>query len=254
MAAEAAELFRSDDQAIPSTIKQAIERQCSINSDRPAIVSTVFGLLTYADLERVVCEIRKALRAAGFGRSARIAVAVPSGPYAALAILSVSCSAIAIPLNPRQTFDEIETSFANLRPDCLLIWQNSECAVRSIAERDGIPTLEVHPGHETALNIHLLPLRDSIAALDEEPDAEAPAFILQTSGTTSKPKLIPFSHRNMLAAAARVRTWFKLTPEDRCLSVSPVYYAHGLQSYGIRASADRRECGFSDRRDENRLS
>ena len=65
MAAEAAELFRSDDQAIPSTIKQAIERQCSINSDRPAIVSTVFGLLTYADLERVVCEIPKGLARGG---------------------------------------------------------------------------------------------------------------------------------------------------------------------------------------------
>ena len=43
------------------------------------------------------------------------------------------------------------------------------------------------------------------------------------------PKLIPFSHGNMLAAAARVQSWFGLTPADRCLSVSPVCYSHGLK-------------------------
>ena len=67
------------------------------------------------------------------------------------------------------------------------------------------------------------------AAAAEEPDAAAIAFILQTSGTTAEPKLIPFSHGNMLAVAARVQSWFGLTPADRCLSVSPVCYSHGLK-------------------------
>ena len=33
----------------------------------------------------------------------------------------------------------------------------------------------------------------------------------------------------MLAVAARCQAWFNLTPEDRCLSVSPVFYGHGLK-------------------------
>ena len=41
--------------------------------------------------------------------------------------------------------------------------------------------------------------------------------------------MIPFSHRNMLAAAARLQAWFKLTPQDRCLSASPLHYSHGLK-------------------------
>jgi long-subunit acyl-CoA synthetase (AMP-forming) len=56
-----------------------------------------------------------------------------------------------------------------------------------------------------------------------------PAFIQQTSSTTGEPKLIPYSHRNMLAAAHRVQGWFGLTPSDRCLSVSPIHYSHGLK-------------------------
>ena len=42
------------------------------------------------------------------------------------------------------------------------------------------------------------------------------------------PKLIPFSHRNMLAAAARLQAWLGLTPQDRCLSVIPLFYSQGL--------------------------
>ena len=52
---------------------------------------------------------------------------------------------------------------------------------------------------------------------------------MQTSGTTAQPKLIPFSHSNMLAAAARLQAWFGLTHRDRCLSVSSPYYSHGLK-------------------------
>ena len=33
----------------------------------------------------------------------------------------------------------------------------------------------------------------------------------------------------MVAAAARLQAWFNLTPKDRCLSVSPPFYSHGLK-------------------------
>ena len=63
---------------------------------------------------------------------------------------------------------------------------------------------------------------------DGDPDPDKPAFILHTSGTTADPHLVPFSHRNVLASAERVQKWFDLRPEDRCLSVSPIYYSHAL--------------------------
>ena len=33
----------------------------------------------------------------------------------------------------------------------------------------------------------------------------------------------------MLAAADRLQAWFDLMPQDRCLSVSPPFYSHGLK-------------------------
>ena len=92
--------------------------------------------------------------------------------------------------------------------------------------------IEATPSEESVLDFRIItPQLISAAAVDEptEPDSTAPAFILQTSGTAAEPKLIPFSHSNMLAAAARVQGWFNLTPRDRCLSVSPLFYSHGLK-------------------------
>ena len=57
----------------------------------------------------------------------------------------------------------------------------------------------------------------------DEPDPEAPAFIFQTSGTSGEPKLIPFSHRNMLVAAIRLQAWYELTRKIAVLA-SPLSF------------------------------
>ena len=157
---------------------------------------------------------------------------MPNGPQAALAIVAVACSAVSIPLNPRQTLREIETCLAALRPDAVLLVKGADSDARRAAERKGMTIIEATQSKEGTLGFSIVEPQTGIAAASDEsdePDPDAPAFILQTSGTAAEPKLIPFSHRNMLAAAARVQAWFNLTPQDRCLSVSPVFYSHGLK-------------------------
>lgn len=213
------------------TVPAQIRHYAEIQPDHSAIVASGFTPLSYRELEYQIKEVRKALRLAGFSRSARIAIAMPNGPQAALAIVAVSCSAISIPVNPRQTLPEIEKGFAALRPDAVLMLEGSDCTARRVAERNDIIVIDATPSDDGTLGFAIVkPERRLAETHDEtdEPDSEAPAFILQTSGTTSEPKLIPTSHRNMLAAAARVQAWFNLTSQDRCLSVSPVFYAHGL--------------------------
>ena len=214
-----------------STIGAEIQRHAERQPDHAAVVASGFAILSYRELQHLIDEVHTALRQAGFGRGARIAIAMRNGPQAALAIVAVACSAVSIPLNPRQTPNEIETSLAALRPDAVLVAKGADSAARRAAERDGITIIEAAHTKDDALGFSIGEPATSFARApnkSREPNAETPAFILQTSGTSAEPKLIPTSHRNMLAAAARVRTWFDLTPQDRCLCVSPVFYAHGL--------------------------
>jgi acyl-CoA synthetase (AMP-forming)/AMP-acid ligase II len=185
--------------------------------------------LTYAGLLHHIDRLCSDLSRAGFNRSDRIALVLPNGPQAAIMIAAISCSVIAIPLDPRLALPEVERRLALLRPAAIILPENAPSASRTLAERGGLPIIEAGlPEHGTLGARFTIPAVGAAVSPEEEPDDEAPAVILQTSGTTGDPKLIPFSHRNMLACAERVQGWFALGRDDRCLSVTPAYYAHGL--------------------------
>src|SRR5207237_8458957 len=124
---------------------------------------------------------------------------------------------------------EIDQRLDMLRLNALVMLQGSASEARQAAERRELPIIEAAPVGHGQLGLNLAVQVSDSPAIDAEPDPGSPAFILQTSGPTAQPKLIPFSHSNMLAAAARLQAWFGLTPWDRCLAVSSSYYSPGHQ-------------------------
>jgi acyl-CoA synthetase (AMP-forming)/AMP-acid ligase II/thioesterase domain-containing protein len=214
-----------------STVGGEIRRRAELQPEHTAVVASGFAPLSYRELQCLIDDVHAALRLAGFGRSARIAIAMRNGPQAALAIVAVACSAVSIPLNPGQPLNEIETCLAVLLPDAVLVVEDADSSVRSAAEHKGIRIIEATQLKYGSLGFSIAELQTvTAAALDEtgEPVPDAPAFILQTSGTAAKPKLISVSHRITLAAAEREQCCYEITPLDRCLSVTPIWYAYGL--------------------------
>ena len=62
-------------------------------------------------------------------------------------------------------------------------------------------------------------------AVDVAPDAAA--CILYTSGTTSRPKGVVLSHRNLAANTIAIVEYLNLTCEDSIVTVLPFYYSYG---------------------------
>jgi acyl-CoA synthetase (AMP-forming)/AMP-acid ligase II len=56
------------------------------------------------------------------------------------------------------------------------------------------------------------------------------AFVLRTSGTTDRAKIVPMSHRNIVGQTGKSRRLLGLGPLDRCLNLMPLCYHHGLNS------------------------
>ncbi|MBI2536017.1 MAG: AMP-binding protein, partial [Gemmatimonadetes bacterium] len=56
------------------------------------------------------------------------------------------------------------------------------------------------------------------------------ALVLHTSGTTSRPKLVPLSQRNVCASARNIQSTLRLTAEDRGLIIMPLFHIHGLMA------------------------
>ena len=207
-------------------------RFCAAPNSHPnstAVVATGFAPLSYGALRDYLARSTARLRESGLNRSARVAVALPSGADGALAIVATACAAVAVPIDTQLTAPEIGARLASLRPRAVIVPADGSSPAREAAIARGVAIIEAVRDEPGKLGLSLSAPRIGPAAASGEPDAAAIAFILQTSGTTASPKLIPFSHANMLAAAARVQSWFGLTPADRCLSVSPICYSHGLK-------------------------
>jgi acyl-CoA synthetase (AMP-forming)/AMP-acid ligase II len=54
------------------------------------------------------------------------------------------------------------------------------------------------------------------------------ALVLHTSGTTSRPKIVPLTQRNVFASAQHIAHSTRFTAQDRGLNVMPLFHIHGL--------------------------
>ena len=52
--------------------------------------------------------------------------------------------------------------------------------------------------------------------------------MLHTSGTTSRPKLVPLTQANICRSGYNISLTLALTEKDRCLNVMPLFHIHGL--------------------------
>ncbi|TIU25378.1 MAG: AMP-dependent synthetase, partial [Mesorhizobium sp.] len=98
-----------------------------------------------------------------------------------------------------------------------------------VAERLGIPVLRLVVPVGAPAGVFIIegdPVGPPVeSGLAEDSDT---ALLLHTSGTTSRPKLVPLSHANLAASAAHIGATLGLTPADRCLNIMPLFHIHGL--------------------------
>jgi len=98
-----------------------------------------------------------------------------------------------------------------------------------------VPTPELGAGSFT-LSLAGFPTR---AAQHPGPaHADDVALVLHTSGTTSRPKIVPLTHRNVTASARNIANSTRFTEADRGLNVMPLFHIHGLIA-GILAPLSR---------------
>ncbi|MEO1000077.1 MAG: AMP-binding protein, partial [Pseudomonadota bacterium] len=94
---------------------------------------------------------------------------------------------------------------------------------RAAAARLSIPVVELSPGEAAgAFTLGQTP------AAPRWNGAEDVALVLHTSGTTSRPKIVPLTAANVAASARHIAASLALGPEDRCLNVMPLFHIHGL--------------------------
>ncbi len=180
--------------------------------------------ISYRQLRAQVEATGRQLRAAGIGAEDRVALVLANGPAMASAFVCMAPWCATAPLNPAYKADEFDFYLRDLDAKALIVEEHSTSPAVAVAVARGVPVLRLAEG-KAAGAFHLLEVGDS--AVEPRP-AEAIALILHTSGTTSRPKMVPLSQANLANSARNIVATLNLAPSDRCLNIMPLFHIHGL--------------------------
>lgn len=209
---------------MPETIRELLDAGAG---DDVAITAPTREPLSFDGLRTEVDRLAGQLAVAGIGPTDRVGIVLPNGPEMAVTFLAVASCAASAPLNPGYREEEFRFYLGDIGARALITLAGDAPAARAAAGPDTqCLTLDGQAGG-------LALLRDGVALETAAPNRPSPddiAMVLHTSGTTSRPKLVPLSQQNLTVSANNIRAHLQLTPEDRCLNVMPLFHIHGLMA------------------------
>ena len=203
-------------------IKNIIEDQ---NDNNVALTSESSPPLLYKDLKSFVNKIASQLAGNGISNKDRAAIVLPNGPFMASSFLTLSSYMSAAPLNPSYKTDEYEFYLKDLNPKIVIVEPNSSNKVVGVAKNLNIPVCEMKIKKDDPSGLFNLFNIESKYQLPEENDE---GLVLHTSGTTSRPKIVPLTNKNIYSSAENISKSLNLSEVDHCLNIMPLFHIHGL--------------------------
>ena len=217
---------------MPITFKQLL----SVGEDSAVAISAPGRPgLTYAALRAQVDVTLETLNSLGVAHNDRVAIVLANGPEMAVCYLACAAGTTSAPLNPAYRADEFEFYMSDLSAKVLIVEHSSTSPAIDVAHKLGMRVLDliVEPG--SPAGSFGLALREGTVAAPHTPSALSGysdtgdvGMVLHTSGTTSRPKVVPLSVRNLCASAQNIRTTLQFTPADIGLNIMPLFHIHGL--------------------------
>jgi len=202
-----------------TTLAEDLRRTAAAAPDHEAVVAPG-RRMTYAELSAAADALASRLHARGIARGDRVALVLPNGAEAAIAVYGVlRAGAAIVPLNPTIKADKL----AYVLRDCEAVAIVCDEQHADLAQR----------AREQASSVrHLLatesPPAPIGAPLPAPPIGVDLAAIVYTSGSTGRPKGVTLTHANMTFAAGSIVAYLGMRADDRVLCVVPLSFDYGL--------------------------
>ena len=188
--------------------------------------------LTYGDLSSFIKD-QGDLRKIGAKREDfLIAYIAPPGVLSAVAFLSICAQCTAVPFDPEYSEKDFIAALEQLKPNIVIAFE--ECAsadsLTLASENANIPCFKAK-GNERGLfefTTHLDDEEFDMPRLLSSPTNIA--LILRTSGSTSKPKVVPIKMNALVSNSRIIAKNLGLKKEDVALNAMPLFHIGGLSS------------------------
>ncbi len=199
--------------------------------------------LSYAELHDAVARYAAALSARGAAPGERVAVQVDKSMEAVLLYLAcLRMGAVFVPINVANTAHEVEYFLTDSQPRVAVVRPADLPVLAPLAQRAGVLHVETlgaaGEGSLPALAGQLLEpdivlpgsSPEALRAGTASPrlNADSPAALVYTSGTTGRSKGAVLTRGNLASNAAVLAAAWRFTPDDVLLHTLPLYHVHGL--------------------------
>jgi acyl-CoA synthetase (AMP-forming)/AMP-acid ligase II len=188
--------------------------------------------LSHAGLRQLIEATLATLNGLGIGRNDRVAIVLVNGPEMATCYMACASGVTSAPLNPAYRADEFEFYLSDLNAKALIVEAGSSSPAVGVAEKLGVALIDlIVPAGASAGSFVLQPRMASSAVATPNGGHAQPddvSMVLHTSGTTSRPKIVPLSQRNLCASAQNISATLQFTSDDCGLNIMPLFHIHGL--------------------------
>ena len=203
-------------------IPELVGDRVAAATGKPFLFSELDGRSwTYAEFDAAVRSTAAMLAARGIGKGDVVSLLLANSPEYIVAYFACwHIGAIAGPVNSLLKREEIEWVVSNSESKLLLVHS----------------TMVPVPGDDQKEWDVCVPyvLFDDLPSEESDQDISAniapddEAVIIYTSGTTGKPKGCLLTHGNLIANARQITEWMNFTPEDRLLTVMPLFHMNAV--------------------------
>jgi long-chain acyl-CoA synthetase len=200
------------------TLGEDLRASAARHPDREAVV-TAKRTLSYGELDRLADGLAAGLRELGIQRGDRVAVMLPNGADAAIAIYGILRAGAAFsPLNPTIKHEKLAHVLADSGAAAVLCdGERAEVVGAAVALAGPIPIVTEVGG----------------LILDDRASGRSPvsvdlASVIYTSGSTGDPKGVTLTHGNMTFAADSIVEYLRMVESDRVLCALPLSFDYGL--------------------------
>jgi acyl-CoA synthetase (AMP-forming)/AMP-acid ligase II len=201
-------------------VRELLERRAERDPEKAFLFSEGDGRTwSYNEFDRSVNRTANLLKAHGIEKGEVVSLLLPNSAEYVIAYFACwSIGAIAGPVNSLLKPEEIEWTIAHSESKLML--SGSEF----LGPLDGIAVPPRIVFDDEAL---------ATAGISEDPGQTAispddDAIIIYTSGTTGKPKGCLLTHNNLIANARQISSWMGFGPDDRLLSVMPLFHMNAV--------------------------
>lgn len=188
-------------------------------SDDTLAFITAEAQIPYIRFKAVCARLAGELTRSGIRAGERAAILAKNSPFWAAAYLAVlKIGAVAVPISNLYPLEEVQRvlDFAG----CKFLFLDKPAQVKYASICGGLPCFLLE---NNLLQADSAPWAESDPGLDLDSDAA----LMPTSGTTSRPRLVRVTHRNLQANTDSIIEYLALTAAERMMVVLPFYYCYG---------------------------